>query len=125
MASVDDAPILPFASAMVWEEWLIEHHARADAVWLKVAKKASGVPSVTHDEALDVALCYGWIDGLRRGLDGEYFLQRFTPRRPRSNWSKRNTDKIAHLMAANRMQPAGLAEVESARRDGRWEAALA
>jgi uncharacterized protein YdeI (YjbR/CyaY-like superfamily) len=107
----------------VWEQWLAEHHTRTAGVWIKMAKKASGIASVTHDEALDVALCYGWIDGQRNSLDDSYFLQKFTPRRPKSLWSKRNIDKIAALTAAGRMQPSGLAEVEAAKADGRWEAA--
>ena len=119
----NELPILSFASVALWEQWLSEHHARCDAVWLKIAKKASGIASVTHDEALDVALCYGWIDGQRKTADSEFFLQKFTPRRPKSLWSKRNIAKVAELTAARRMQPSGLAEVEAARRDGRWGAA--
>jgi uncharacterized protein YdeI (YjbR/CyaY-like superfamily) len=102
---------------------LSEHHARLDGVWLKIAKQASGIASVTHDEALDVALCYGWIDGQRKPADSEFFLQKFTPRRPKSLWSKRNIAKVAELTAARRMQPSGLAEVEAAKQDGRWAAA--
>jgi uncharacterized protein YdeI (YjbR/CyaY-like superfamily) len=123
--SVADLPIVPFESAAAWERWLSVHHAQPDGLWVKIAKKASGVPSVTYDEALDVALCYGWIDGQRKAYDAVFFIQRFTPRRRRSQWSKRNVDKIAQLAAAGRMQPAGLAEVEAAQRDGRWQAALA
>jgi uncharacterized protein YdeI (YjbR/CyaY-like superfamily) len=92
-------------------------------VWLKIAKKGSGIASVTYDEALDVALCYGWIDGQKKTFDNDHFLQKFTPRRSKSLWSKRNINKVAELTAANRMQPAGLAEVEAAKQDGRWEAA--
>lgn len=119
----NELPILSFASVALWEQWLSEHHARCDAVWLKIAKKASGIASVTYDEALDVALCYGWIDGQRKTADSEFFLQKFTPRRPKSLWSKRNIAKVVELTAAKRMQPSGLAEVEAARRDGRWAAA--
>jgi uncharacterized protein YdeI (YjbR/CyaY-like superfamily) len=121
--TTNDLPILPFASVALWEQWLSEHHTRRDGVWLKMAKQASGIASVTYDEALDVALCYGWIDGQRKPVDSEFFLQKFTPRRPKSLWSKRNIAKVAELTAARRMQPAGLAEVEAARRDGRWAAA--
>ena len=121
--TTNELPILPFASVALWEQWLSEHHDRLDGVWLKIAKKASGIASVTHDEALDVALCYGWIDGQRRPADSEFFLQKFTPRRPQSLWSKRNIAKVTALTAARRMQPAGLAEVEAARQDGRWAAA--
>lgn len=90
-----------------------------------MAKKASGIASVTHDEALEVALCFGWIDGQRNGHDDRYFLQKFTPRRPKSLWSKRNVAKIAKLTAEGRMQPSGLAEVAAAQLDGRWKAAYA
>jgi uncharacterized protein YdeI (YjbR/CyaY-like superfamily) len=123
MATAKELPLLPFASASLWEQWLAEYHAQLDRVWIKVAKKASGVASVTHDEALDVALCYGWIDGQRKTYDSQFFLQKFTPRRPKSLWSRRNVAKVAKLTAAGKMQPAGLAEVEAAKRDGRWEAA--
>jgi uncharacterized protein YdeI (YjbR/CyaY-like superfamily) len=123
MATTKELPILPFASVSLWEQWLFEHHAQLDGVWIKVAKKASGIASVTHDEALDAALCYGWIDGQRKTYDSRFFLQKFTPRRPKSLWSKRNINKVAELTAEGRMQPAGLAEVEAAKQDGRWEAA--
>ena len=123
MTANKDLPILPFASASSWEQWLARNHTRRDGVWIKVAKKATGIASVTHDEALDVALCYGWIDGQRKPGDSKYFLQKFTPRRRKSLWSKRNIEKIAQLTAARRMRPAGLAEVEAARADGRWQAA--
>jgi uncharacterized protein YdeI (YjbR/CyaY-like superfamily) len=125
MATPKELPILPFASALLWEQWLFEHHSQLDGVWIKMAKKASGTASVTHDEALDVALCYGWIDGQRNTYDSRFFLQKFTPRRPKSLWSKRNIAKVAELTSEGRMQPAGLAEVEAAKQDGRWEAAYA
>ncbi len=120
-----DLPVVFMASAARWEEWLAAHNTQPDGVWLKIAKKASGIPSVDYDEALDVALCYGWIDGTRRAFDDSHFIQRFTPRRPRSQWSKRNIDKVAVLTAAGRMRPAGLAQVEAAVADGRWATALA
>lgn len=123
MATSQDLPILLFASVPLLEEWLAEHHSQPTGIWIKFAKKASGIASVTYDEALDVALCYGWIDGQRKSLDDKFFIQRFTPRRPRSLWSKRNVDKVATLIAAGRMQPAGLAEIAAAQQDGRWEAA--
>jgi uncharacterized protein YdeI (YjbR/CyaY-like superfamily) len=119
----DELPIRPFADAAAWEAWLEAAHATAPGLWLKIAKKDSGIASVTHAEALDTALCFGWIDGQRRSCDAHWFLQRFTPRRRRSRWSKINTEKVAALTAAGRMRPAGLAEVEAARADGRWEAA--
>jgi uncharacterized protein YdeI (YjbR/CyaY-like superfamily) len=114
---------LPFESAAAWEEWLAREHGAQNGVWVKIAKKATGIPTVTHAEALDIALCYGWIDGQRKSFDDQWFLQRFTPRRPRSNWSKVNRAKVDKLVAEGRMQPAGLREVERAKADGRWDAA--
>ena len=116
-------PVIAFESQAAWEAWLVEHHAASNGVWVKIAKKASGIPTVTHAEALEVALCYGWIDGQRNRLDDQWFLQRFTPRRSRSNWSKINRAKAEQLISEGRMQPAGLREVERARADGRWDAA--
>jgi uncharacterized protein YdeI (YjbR/CyaY-like superfamily) len=118
-----DAPIIPFADQRAWSAWLASHHATSNGVWIKMARLASGVRSVTHPEALDVALCWGWIDGQRRSLDGTYFLQKFTPRRARSMWSKINRDKVLAFIASGAMKPPGLAEIERARRDGRWDAA--
>lgn len=123
MAATKELPILPFASVSLWEQWLFEHHAQPDGLWLKISKKASGIASVTYDEALEVALCYGWIDGQRKAFDGAFYLQRFTPRRPRSQWSKSNINRVATLTTAGRMQTSGLAQVEAAKQDGRWEAA--
>ena len=120
MAAEDGSQTLSFASAAEWEAWLEAHHASSDGLWIKVAKKGSGVPSVTIAEALDLCLCFGWIDSQRRALDENYFLQRYTPRRPRSNWSRINVEKVAELTAAGRMRPAGLAEVERAKADGRY-----
>ena len=94
-------------------------------MWLKIAKKNSGVPSLTDDEAVDVGLCYGWISGQRKSLDEVYYLQKYVPRRPRSRWSQVNVDKVAELAAAGRMRPSGWAEVEAAKADGRWDAAYA
>ena len=119
----DGLPHLPFASADEWEDWLEENHATADGVWLRMAKKASGIASVRWPEAVERALCFGWIDGRREGLDERHFLQRFTPRRARSRWSRINRDTAERLIAEGRMRPAGLAEVERARADGRWDAA--
>jgi uncharacterized protein YdeI (YjbR/CyaY-like superfamily) len=119
----DPGEPLDFESASEWEAWLAANWRRASGVWLKIAKKGSGIPSVTINEALDVALCHGWIDGTRRALDGTYFLQRYTPRRPRSSWSKVNVAKVEALLAASRMRPPGLAEVEAAMADGRWAGA--
>jgi uncharacterized protein YdeI (YjbR/CyaY-like superfamily) len=119
----DDLPQLAFASGAAWEAWLEEHHASADGVAVKIAKKGSGIASVVYPEVLDIALCFGWIDGRRNALDDRFFLQRFGPRRARSRWSKINRDKAEQLMATGRMRPAGLAEVERAKADGRWDAA--
>jgi uncharacterized protein YdeI (YjbR/CyaY-like superfamily) len=119
----DDLQSIPFASDADWERWLEENHASVDGVWIKMAKKGSGIESVRYPEVLDTALCFGWIDGKRLALDERYFLQRFVPRRPRSNWSRINAEKVERLTAEGRMRPAGLAEVERAKADGRWEAA--
>ena len=121
----DGRPILAFASQTEWEAWLDGEHASSDGVWLKFAKKGSGVESVVYAEALEVALCYGWIDSQVKSLDERFYLQRFTPRRGRSKWSRVNRDKIEKLTKQGRMKPAGLAQVELAKADGRWEAAYA
>ena len=106
---VPDLPVEEFASAKAWETWLRKHHASAPGVWLKIAKQGTGVDTVDMTEAIEVALCHGWIDGLRHKHDDVYFRQRFTPRRPRSKWSKINRDRAEALIAAGRMRPAGLA----------------
>lgn len=121
----DDLPTLLFASKQGLEAWLEENHAGAEGLWLKIAKKGSGVESVNYAEALELALCFGWIDSQKRGFDETFFLQRFTPRRPRGKWSQINRAKAEELIAAGMMRPAGLAEVEAAKVDGRWEAAYA
>jgi uncharacterized protein YdeI (YjbR/CyaY-like superfamily) len=123
VAADDGLPQIPFASAAEWEEWLEENHAGAEGVWIKMAKKGTGVESVRYPEVLESALCFGWIDGRREALDERYFLQRFTPRRPRSKWSRINRGTAERLIAEGRMRAAGLEEVERAREDGRWEAA--
>jgi uncharacterized protein YdeI (YjbR/CyaY-like superfamily) len=120
---VPDLPIALFATPAELEAWLEEEHARSDGLWLKIAKKGSGATSVSYAEALEVALCFGWIDSQKKGLDERFFLQRFTPRRPRGRWSRINREKAEGLIAAGRVRPAGLAEVEAAQADGRWEAA--
>ena len=112
-----------FATAGAWDDWLKQHHASAAGVWIRMAKKDSGIESVTHAEALEVALCYGWIDGQLKAEDDKHFLRRFTPRTARSTWSKINRDKALKLIDEGRMQPAGIVEVERARADGRWDAA--
>jgi uncharacterized protein YdeI (YjbR/CyaY-like superfamily) len=118
-----ELPIIPFASRDAWGAWLEENHATSDGLWLKFARKGSGIETVSFAEALDVALCYGWIDSQAGAFDERYWLQRFTPRRPRSKWSKRNRARATKLIEEGRMKPAGLREVERARADGRWEAA--
>jgi uncharacterized protein YdeI (YjbR/CyaY-like superfamily) len=119
----DELPVVPFATQAEWRAWLEEHHAAATGVWMKMARKGSGLPSVTWDEAVDVALCFGWIDGQAKGVDDTHFLQRYTPRSRRSRWSKVNRERIPRLVASGAMTPAGLAEVERAKADGRWDAA--
>jgi uncharacterized protein YdeI (YjbR/CyaY-like superfamily) len=119
----DDLETISFQDAAEWEAWLADHHDRAAGVWLKVAKKSSGLASVTVADALDAALCYGWIDSHRKGLDERHFLQKYSPRRPRSSWSRVNVDKVEALLAAGRMEPAGLEQVRVAQADGRWDAA--
>lgn len=126
------APVVPdqkhirsFATGAAFETWLAAHHAKALELWIKIHKKASGRPTVTYAEALDVALCWGWIDGLRKSFDEHSFLQRFTPRRPRSLWSQVNRHHVARLIAAGRMTPHGQREVDAAKADGRWDAAYA
>jgi uncharacterized protein YdeI (YjbR/CyaY-like superfamily) len=120
---MNDLPVKPFRSQHVWERWLTANHKTSPGVWLKMAKKASGIESVNHAEALEVAICHGWIDGQRRSLDERFFLQKFTPRGPRSTWSRINREKALDLIARRRMQPAGLKEVERAKADGRWASA--
>jgi uncharacterized protein YdeI (YjbR/CyaY-like superfamily) len=120
----DDLPVKAFRTAAAWEKWLAAHRDDRGA-WLKIAKKDAGIAMVTYAQALDVALCHGWIDGQKRGCDDACFLQRFTPRRPKSLWSKINIGHVERLAAAGRMQAAGLREVEAAKADGRWEAAYA
>src|SRR5687767_12914233 len=122
MTSID-LPVLPFESKTKWAEWLAKQHDKSVGVWLKLAKKDSGIASVAYDEALDVALCYGWIDGQKKGFDEQYWLQKFTPRGAKSIWSKINTLKAEKLIASGEMKPAGLKAIELAKQDGRWERA--
>ncbi len=122
-AKAKQADVIAFRDAAAFETWLTDNATLQTGVWLKVAKRGSGVPSVTSDEAVDVGLCFGWISGQRKPLDDVYYLQKYVPRRPRSVWSKVNVDKVAALTLAGRMRPSGLAEVEAAKADGRWAAA--
>jgi uncharacterized protein YdeI (YjbR/CyaY-like superfamily) len=121
----DPKKIKPFRTQAAFETWLSRHHDRETEVWLRIYKKKSGVPTITHPEALDVALCWGWIDGLRKPLDESSFLQRFSPRRAKSLWSQVNRDHIARLTKAGRMTPHGQRQVDAAKADGRWDAAYA
>ncbi len=116
-------PLEMFATAADFERWLRSHHAKASCLWVKYAKKKSGIPSIDWHQAVDVALCFGWIDGQAKSVDATYSLQRFTPRAARSKWSKLNRERVARLTKAGRMRPAGVAEVERAKADGRWDAA--
>jgi uncharacterized protein YdeI (YjbR/CyaY-like superfamily) len=118
----DELPVHLFAGPAELEAWLDETHASSNGAWLKIAKKGAAEPSVTYAEALELALCFGWIDSQKRGFDDQHFLQRFTPRRPRGRWSRINREKAEALIAAGKMRAAGLAEVEAAKADGRWEA---
>lgn len=120
-----EEPTRAFKDAAAWESWLAKNHRAADGIWMRLAKKASGIKSITYPEALEVALCYGWIDGLKKPESATTWLQRFTPRRSRSIWSEINRNKALGLIEGGRMKPAGLEEVERARRDGRWDAAYA
>jgi uncharacterized protein YdeI (YjbR/CyaY-like superfamily) len=121
--STSDLPIILFESAEKWEQWLEENASISDGLWIKMAKKESGHASVNHPQALDVALCFGWIDGQRNKFDDEYFLQKFTPRRAKSPWSKINQNKVGLLIEQGKMRESGLKEIERAKADGRWAAA--
>lgn len=120
-----DLPVKRFRSRATWERWLLTHHEASDGIWLEMAKKQSGLPSVSHAEALEVALCCGWIDGQTMSVDANWYRQRFTPRRPRSKWSQINCAAVERLHAEGRLTPAGIREMDAARADGRWEAAYA
>jgi uncharacterized protein YdeI (YjbR/CyaY-like superfamily) len=125
MKAAADLPVLLCASATEWQDWLVEHHTSAAGVWLQIAKQGSGARSVSYDEALTLALCYGWIDSQKQAQDAAYWRQKFTQRGPRSVWSAVNREKVTQLIAAGQMQPAGLRAVEKAQADGRWQAAYA
>ena len=118
-----ELPVRLFKDDAAWEAWLAKQHAKSAGLWLRIAKATSNVKSVSYAEALDVALCYGWIDGQKKSVDARHWLQRFTPRRVRSLWSKANRAKAEALIRSGRMQPSGMAEIEQARSDGRWDAA--
>jgi uncharacterized protein YdeI (YjbR/CyaY-like superfamily) len=122
-SAAPELPVIAFASGQAWEAWLRDEHAHSPGIWLKIAKQASGIATVTYSEALDIALCFGWIDGQKGAADSDFWLQRFTPRTARSKWSKANCTRAESLIVSGRMQPAGQAEVDRAREDGRWDAA--
>jgi uncharacterized protein YdeI (YjbR/CyaY-like superfamily) len=119
----DDLPVRRFASRAAWEKWLATNHERSPGVWIELAKKDSGLDSVSRADALEVALCYGWIDSQSMTVDDKRYRQRFTPRRSRSKWSKINCAAVERLQAEGRLAPAGIREMEAARCDGRWDAA--
>uniref|UniRef100_UPI002F90AA8A YdeI/OmpD-associated family protein n=1 Tax=Streptomyces sp. NBC_01592 TaxID=2975889 RepID=UPI002F90AA8A len=123
MDEIDGVGVIAFTDAAAFENWLAEHGARSSGIWVRVAKKKSGIATVSDDEMVDIGLCYGWISGQRRSLDERYYLQKYVPRRPRSLWSRVNVDKVAKLTAEGRMREPGLTEVRKAQQDGRWEAA--
>jgi uncharacterized protein YdeI (YjbR/CyaY-like superfamily) len=123
MQSVEQQPIVSFATAQEWRAWLVKHHAQSNGIELRIFKKASGQQSVSYEEALDEALCFGWIDGQKKSYDEESWIQKFTPRRSKSIWSKRNQEHVARLTKEKRMMPSGLKEVEAAKKDGRWDSA--
>ena len=125
MVKPTELSIISFANKKKWTDWLAKQHDESAGVWLKLAKKDAGIPSITYEEALDVALCYGWIDGQKKGFDDKYWLQKFTPRGPKSIWSKINTEKAERLIANGEMKTAGHKAIEAAKQDGRWGAAYA
>lgn len=120
---MNNLPVIHFASAKVWELWLHENHSDSSGIWLKIAKKGLGADALTYHDALEVALCYGWIDGQKKGLDARWWLQKFTPRRAGSIWSKINRGKAKRLIAEGRMKPSGYHAIEDAKQNGRWNSA--
>ena len=125
MGLPDPARIRAFAAPDEWDAWLAQNHATETEIWIKHFKKATGIPSVTWEQAVIGALAWGWIDGVRRALDDKSYLQRFTPRRAKSPWSMKNRTHVDRLIAEGKMHPAGLAQVQAAKADGRWDAAYA
>lgn len=119
----DGEQVLAFETSKALEDWFAKYHALVPVLWIRFYKKDSGKGGVSYDQALDSALCYGWIDGIVKKYDETSYVQRFTPRRPKGNWSKRNTEHVARLIKEGKMQPPGLLEVEAAKKDGRWQSA--
>jgi uncharacterized protein YdeI (YjbR/CyaY-like superfamily) len=123
MTKPTELPTLPFESKKKWAGWLAKQHDKSAGAWIKLARKGSEIPSVTYKEAVEVALCYGWIDGQAGSFDDKYWLVKFTPRRPKSIWSQINTKRVEQLISSGEMKPSGLKAVEAAKQDGRWAAA--
>ena len=123
MSAETDLGIVAFSSAKQWTQWLAKNHARSNGIWLRLFKRTAAVPTVPYDEALDEAICYGWIDGQLKGYDEESWLRKFTPRRPKSVWSKRNRAHAERLIKTGRMRAAGFKEIEAAKQNGRWKSA--
>ena len=123
MEALGELQICLFACQGAWEQWLDTHHEQSKGIWVKVARRDSPITTVSYSEALDVALCYGWIDGQKKPYDQDMWLQKFTPRRSASVWSKVNIDKVTQLIASGKMKPSGMKEVDAAKEDGRWDAA--
>ncbi len=118
-----DAPVLAFQNQKAWASWLDKNHATSSGIWLRLTRKASGIPSVSYDQALEIALCYGWIDGQKKSEDESSWLQRFIPRGPKSGWSRINRERAEELVRQGKMKPAGMRAIESAKSNGRWDAA--
>jgi uncharacterized protein YdeI (YjbR/CyaY-like superfamily) len=116
----DEYPVKPFKNALAFEKWLAKNHKKENGIWIKIAKANTGIATVSYMEAIDVALCYGWIDGLRRSADENYYVQKFTPRRSNSQWSAINKNKVARLIKEGKMQAAGLEAIEAAKKNGQW-----
>jgi uncharacterized protein YdeI (YjbR/CyaY-like superfamily) len=123
MTKRTELPTLSFESKKNWADWLAKQHNKSAGVWLKFARKGSNIPSLTYEEAVEVALCYGWIDSQGKSLDTDHWLQKYTPRGPKSVWSKINTERAEKLIASGEMRPVGLRAIEAAKQDGRWDAA--
>ena len=123
METLAGLPVKFFADQAAWEQWLADHYNDQKGLWLKFAKKSSSIPSLYYGGALEIALCYGWIDGQSKSLDEQYYLQKFTPRRPKSIWSKINVQRVTDLIAAGKIKPSGQAAIDAAKKDGRWDQA--
>ncbi|TGK12119.1 bacteriocin-protection protein [Leptospira fletcheri] len=125
MPKQDEQLVVPFSSRKEWEKWLKQNHDSSPGIWIKLSKKQSGIPSVSYEEALEIALCYGWIDGQKKPFDSEYWLQKFTLRKPKSIWSLKNREKAEELLSSGKIKPAGLKAIEEAKQNGAWDKAYA